>query len=147
MKKPIKSIKEFNQQLLALVENLVLLIIAIATVFAIWAEVMVMVTAAQVTLADLLLLFLYLEVLAMVGLYYNTGKLPVRFPLYIAMVALARYLIMDVKAIEDWRMLAVTASILLLTLAVFLIRYGHVRYPYPGDGTAAELRPVDRPKV
>ncbi len=147
MKKPIKTIKEFNQKLLALVENLVLLIIAIATVFAIWAEVMVMVTAAQVTLADLLLLFLYLEVLAMVGLYYNTGKLPVRFPLYIAIVALARYLIMDMKAIEDWRMLAVTGSILLLTLAVFLIRYGHVRYPYPGDDTAAELRPVDRIKV
>ncbi len=147
MKKPIKTIKEVNQRLLALVENLVLLIIAIATVFAIWAEVMVMVTAAQVTLADLLLLFLYLEVLAMVGLYYNTGKLPVRFPLYIAIVALARYLIMDMKAIEDWRMLAVTGSILLLTLAVFLIRYGHVRYPYPGDDTAAELRPVNRIKV
>ncbi len=147
MKKPIKSIKEVNQRLLALVENLVLLIIAIATVFAIAAEVMVMVRAAQVTLADLLLLFLYLEVLAMVGLYYNTGKLPVRFPLYIAMVALARYLIMDVKAMEDWRMLAVAGSILLLTLAVFLIRYGHVRYPYPGDDTAAELRPVDRIKA
>ncbi len=147
MKKPIKSIKEVNQRLLALVENLVLLIIAIATVFAIAAEVMVMARAAQVTLADLLLLFLYLEVLAMVGLYYNTGKLPVRFPLYIAMVALARYLIMDVKAMEDWRMLAVAGSILLLTLAVFLIRYGHVRYPYPGDDTAAELRPVDRIKA
>ncbi len=147
MKKPIKTIKEVNQRLLALVENLVLLIIAIATVFAIVAEVMVMVRAAQVTLADLLLLFLYLEVLAMVGLYYNTGKLPVRFPLYIAMVALARYLIMDVKAMEDWRMLAVAGSILLLTLAVFLIRYGHVRYPYSGDDTAAELRPVDRTKI
>ena len=147
MKKPIKPIKEFNQWLLSLVENLVLLIIAIATVFAIAAEVMVMVKAAQVTLADLLLLFLYLEVLAMVGLYYNTGKLPVRFPLYIAMVALARYLIMDMKAMEDWRMLAVTGSILLLTLAVFLIRYGHVRYPYPGDEAATELRPVDQPKV
>ncbi len=147
MKKPIKTIKEVNQRLLSLVENLVLLIIAIATVFAIVAEVMVMVRAAQVTLADLLLLFLYLEVLAMVGLYYNTGKLPVRFPLYIAMVALARYLIMDVKAMEDWRMLAVAGSILLLTLAVFLIRYGHVRYPYSGDDTAAELRPVDRIKI
>ncbi len=147
MKKPIKTIKEVNQRLLALVENLVLLIIAIATLFAIVAEVMVMVRAAQVTLADLLLLFLYLEVLAMVGLYYNTGKLPVRFPLYIAMVALARYLIMDVKAMEDWRMLAVAGSILLLTLAVFLIRYGHVRYPYLGDDTAAELRPVDRIKA
>ncbi len=146
MKKPTTTIKEFNQWLLALVENFVLLLIAIATVVAIGAEVMVMVRAAQVSLSDLLLLFLYLEVLAMVGLYYNTGKLPVRFPLYIAMVALARYLIMDMKAMEDWRMLAVTGSILLLTLAVFLIRYGHVRYPYPGDETAQELRPVERIK-
>ena len=97
------------------------------------SETITMVRAMQVTLADLLLLFLYLEVLAMVGLYYHSGKLPVRFPLYIAMVALARYLILDMKAMDDWRMLAVTASILLLTMAVFLIRYGHVRFPYPGD--------------
>lgn len=107
------------------------------------AETLVMIRAMQVTLTDLLLLFLYLEVLAMVGLYYQSGKLPVRFPLYIGMVALARYLILDMKSLDDWRMLAVTGSILLLTLAVFLIRYGHVRYPYPGDDTA-DLRRVDR---
>ncbi|MBY0577098.1 MAG: phosphate-starvation-inducible PsiE family protein [Gallionellaceae bacterium] len=103
------------------------------------SEVMVMVRAAQVTLSDLLLLFLYLEVLAMVGAYYNSGKLPVRYPLYIGMVALARYLVLDIKGMEDWRMLAVTASILLLTLAVLLVRFGHVRYPYPGDDTEAAL--------
>ena len=130
-----QNIKEFNQRLLALVENTVLLVIAIATVFALGNETLTMVRAMQVTLADLLLLFLYLEVLAMVGLYYHSGKLPVRFPLYIAMVALARYLILDMKTMDDWRMLAVTASILLLTMAVFLIRYGHVRFPYPGDET------------
>ena len=130
-----QTIKEFNQNLLALVENAGLLVIAIATVFAMGNETLGMVHAMTVTLTDLLLLFLYLEVLAMVGLYYGSGKLPVRFPLYIAMVALARYLILDMKSMDDWRMLAVTVSILLLTLAVFLIRYGHVRFPYPGDDT------------
>ena len=130
-----QTIKEFNQSLLSLVENAGLLVIAIATVFAMGAETLKMVGAMQVTLTDLLLLFLYLEVLAMVGLYYNSGKLPVRLPLYIAMVALARYLILDMKSMDDWRMLAVTVSILLLTLAVFLMRYGHVRFPYPGDDT------------
>lgn len=128
-----RNIREFNKSLLVLVENIGLLVIAIATVFASGSEILTMARAMQVTLADLLLLFLYLEVLAMVGLYYDSGKLPVRFPLYIGIVALARYLILDMKAIEDWRMLAVTGSILLLTLAVFLIRYGHVRFPYPGD--------------
>ena len=126
--------------MLSLVEHTGLLVIAIATVFAMTSEVMTMVRSIQVTLTDLLLLFLYLEVLAMVGLYYNSGKLPVRFPLYIGMVALARYLILDMKAMDDWRMLAVTSSILILTLAVFLIRFGHVRYPYLGDESSVELR-------
>ena len=100
-----QTIKEFNHGLLSLVENAGLLVIAIATIFAMGSETMTMVRAMQVTLSDLLLLFLYLEVLAMVGLYYGSGKLPVRFPLYIAMVALARYLILDMKSIDNWRML------------------------------------------
>lgn len=128
-----KTIQEFNQQLLSLVEHLGLLVIAVATVVAMASEVVTMVRSMQVTLADLLLLFLYLEVLAMVGAYYRSGKLPVRFPLYISMVALARYLVLDIKGMEDWRMLAITASILLLTLAVLVVRIGHVRYPYTGD--------------
>lgn len=127
------TIQQFNQKLLSLVEHIGLLVIAIATVIAMATEIMVMLRAMQVTLADLLLLFLYLEVLAMVGAYYRSGKLPVRFPLYIGMVALARYLVLDIKGMEDWRMLAVTGSILLLTLAVLLVRFGHVRYPYPED--------------
>ncbi|CAG0124082.1 hypothetical protein RHDC2_00318 [Rhodocyclaceae bacterium] len=134
MKTPIKStIKNFNMSLLSFVENIGLLVIAIATVIAMFGEIMSMVGALRVTLADLLLMFLYMEVLAMVGLHYSTGKMPVRFPLYIGMIALARYLILDMKEMEDWRMLAVAGSILLLTLAVFLVRLGHVRYPYPGD--------------
>lgn len=127
------AIQDFNQKLLSLVEHIGLLVIAIATVIAMTSEVMAMALARQVTLADLLLLFLYLEVLAMVGAYYRSGKLPVRFPLYIGMVALARYLVLDIKGMDDWRMLAVTGSILLLTLAVLVVRIGHVRYPYPSD--------------
>ena len=119
--------------LLSLVEKIGLLVIAIATVIAMFGEIMSMAGTLRVTLADLLMLFLYMEVLAMVGLHYSSGKMPVRFPLYIGMVAMARYLILDMKEMEDWRMLAVAGSILMLTLAVFLIRLGHVRYPYPGE--------------
>jgi hypothetical protein len=63
-----------------------------------------------VALADLLLMFLYLEVLAMIGQYFKSGQLPVRFPLYIGMVALARYLILDLKEMSEWRMLAVAGG-------------------------------------
>jgi len=122
---------------LDVVEYLGLLIIGIATTVAIYQEVMVMIEARKVTLADLLLMFLYLEVLAMIGQYFKSGQLPVRFPLYIAMVALARYLILDIKDMNEVRMLSVAAAIFLLTLGVLIIRYGHVRYPYPDNGGAA----------
>jgi protein PsiE len=135
---PTKTrVARYAQFGLEIVENLGLMVIALATVVAGYQEVLVMVGNAKVALADLLLMFLYLEVLAMVGLYYNSGKLPVRFPLYIAMVALARYIILDVKDLDVWRMLGVSGSILLLSAAVLLIRYGHVRYPYAED---AKLR-------
>ena len=130
---------------LEVVENLGLIIIGLATVVAGYHEVALMFQNGKVTLADLLLMFLYLEVLTMVGLYYNSGKLPVRFPLYIAMVALARYLILDIKDLDVWRMLAVSGSVLLIALAVLVIRYGHVRFPYvedtvrPGSGAERNL--------
>lgn len=130
MKTPIKA---FNLRLLALVENAGLLVIAIATVIAMAVEIMSMVREIRISLGDLLLMFLYMEVLVMVGYHYSTGKMPVRFPLYIGMVALARYMILDVKEMDNWRMLAVSSSILLLALAVLLIRLGHVRYPYTDD--------------
>ena len=95
-----------------------------------------MVGAGRVALADLLLMFIYLEVLTMIGLYFESGKLPVRFPLYIGMVALARYLILDMKDMDLWRMVGVSASILLLALAVLAIRYGHIRFPYSEEETA-----------
>ncbi|MDP1651316.1 MAG: phosphate-starvation-inducible PsiE family protein [Rhodocyclaceae bacterium] len=118
-----------------------LLVIAIATTVAMSQEVMLMVGLRQVRLGDLLLMFLYLEVLAMVGQYFKMGQLPVRFPLYIAMVALARYLILDVKEMNEWRIFSVTAAILLLTLAVLALRYGHVRLAYSEDPAEGAGRP------
>jgi protein PsiE len=115
------------------VEYAGLLVIAIATSIAMVNEVQGMIAEHRVHLSDLLMLFLYLEVLAMIGHYFKSGQLPVRFPLYIAMVALARYMILDLKEMTEWRMLSVAAAIFLLTLAVLVIRYGHVRYPYVED--------------
>lgn len=117
-------------------EDIGLAVIGLATMVAGWQEIQAMLTAGKVSLADLLLMFIYLEVLTMVGLYFESGKLPVRFPLYIGMVALARYLILDMKDLDVWRMLGVSLSIVLLAAAVLAIRYGHVRYPYLEDGTS-----------
>jgi len=111
-------------------EYIGLLVITIATLFAGGAEIMHMLSAKTVTLGDLLLLFLYLEVLAMVGIYLKSGKLPIRFPIYIAIVALSRLLILDMKALSDWQMISIAGTITLLTLSVLILRYGHIKLPY-----------------
>lgn len=125
---------------LDLVEYAGLIVIALATTTAMYHEVLVMIGAQRVQLADLLLMFLYLEVLAMVGQYFKSGHLPVRYPMYIAMVALARYLVLDLKELSELRVLAVTAAIMLLTLGVLAIRYGHVRFPYREDTAPAKAK-------
>ena len=74
-----------------------LVVILIATFVAAGQDVAEMIAARRVALADLLLLFLYLEVLAMIGAYLKTGRLPIRYPIYIGIIALARYLVLEVK--------------------------------------------------
>ena len=78
-----------------LIQNLGLWVVLLATVVAGIQEIWKMIEAREVLLTDLLLLFIYLEVITMVNVYWQSGKLPVRMPLYIAMVALARYLILE----------------------------------------------------
>lgn len=123
----------YSRRILYVFEGVGLVVIALATIYAGYQEAMLMIHNGRVTLADLLLMFLYLEILTMVGLYFESGKLPVRFPLYIAMVAMARYVIVDIKEMDNTRLLGVSASIVLVAVAVLVIRYGHVRYPYLED--------------
>jgi len=131
----MKSISSLGHIALTWVQDIGLLIIGISTIIAVGIEVMVMIDARTVTLADLLLLFIYLEVISMVAIYLDSGKLPVRMPLYIAIVALARYLILDMKGLETWRILGVAAAALVLAVAVLVIRFGHTRFPYDKTDT------------
>lgn len=112
------------------IEQVGLGVILLATLVAIGQEVWEMIVAAKVRLADLLLLFIYLEVVAMVGIYFASHRLPVRFPLYIAMVALARYIILDSKTMSGLDLMAVGATVLILALAVLVVRFGHLKLPY-----------------
>ena len=120
----------FGRRSVSLIEDLGLFVILCATLVAAGQEVWHLLVARHVGLADLLLLFIYLEVVAMVAAYWQAGQLPVRMPLYIGIVALARYLSLDMKEMDEWRMLAVAGAILLLAVAVLVVRYGHVKFPY-----------------
>ncbi|MCW8935462.1 MAG: phosphate-starvation-inducible PsiE family protein [Gammaproteobacteria bacterium] len=126
-------IKNSGHKALVFIEEIGLLVIAIATVIAMSFEIVSMFKAMRVTLADLLLLFIYLEVLAMVGIYLKSGKLPVRMPLYIAIVAVARYMIIDMKNLDTLRVLGLSGSVLILVISILALRYGHTKFPYDRD--------------
>ena len=80
---------------------------------------------------DILLLFIYLELGAMVGIYFKTNHMPVRFLIYVAMTALTRMLIGDVGQHRpaQWEMLTISGAILMLALATLVVRYGSARFP------------------
>lgn len=126
----MSKLKNSSSIALIIVEDIGLLVIAIATIIAMGFEIVSMLNARTVTLADLLLLFIYLEVLAMVGIYLKSGKLPVRMPLYIAIVAVARYMILDMKNLDTLRLFGLAGTVFVLAISILVIRYGHTRYPY-----------------
>lgn len=83
------------------------------------------------TIDDILLLFIYLELGAMVGIYFKTNHMPVRFLIYVAITALTRLLIADIQHDHkaDWDLLIVTGAILLLAFAILVVRFASWNYP------------------
>jgi protein PsiE len=104
-----------------------------------------MVTQGRASLGDILLLFIYLEIGAMVGIYFKTTRLPVRYLIYVAITALGRVLIEIVGAEHrigaehrtGTDILVITGAILLLSFAVLVLRFGS--YKYPSERPAADL--------
>ncbi|WP_220814744.1 phosphate-starvation-inducible protein PsiE [Pseudomonas paralcaligenes] len=99
-----------------------------------WASVMAfmgMVEKGQANIDDILLLFIYLELGAMVGIYFKTNHLPIRFLLYIAITALTRYLIGDVShhKAPDVGLLYLCGGIFLLSLSVLAVRIASNKFP------------------
>jgi protein PsiE len=80
---------------------------------------------------DILLLFIYLELGAMVGIYFKTNHMPVRFLIYVGITALTRLLVGDIATHHklDWGVVMVSGAILLLAFANLVVRYGSARYP------------------
>lgn len=112
------------------VEWLGLVLITLATMIAIGQELYVMFKQVRVELHDILLLFIYLEILTMVSLYFTSGKLPVRYPIYISIVAITRFIVLGMKDLNAIDIIWLAVAILLLTLASIVLRYGHAKLPY-----------------
>ena len=105
------------------IQLLALVIILGATVIAFGIEIYQMIEVRKVTLADLLLLFLYLEVLAMVRVFWESQSIQITLPLFIAITALARFIILQGKSINPEVLLYEAGAIVLIAIAILVLRF------------------------
>ena len=106
--------------------KLVLLsIILLSTVIAVGIEIKTMIINQSVTLADLLLMFLYLEVMAMVRVFWDEQSIRITLPLLIAITALSRFIIMQGKEMDPSALVYQSAAILLIAVAIVVMRLRH----------------------
>ena len=108
------------------IQLLTLIIILISTVIAIGSELYQMFKIQTVTLADLLLLFLYLEVLAMVRVFWESQSIQITLPLFIAITALSRFIILQGKSINPEILVYEAGAILLIALAILVLSLIHI---------------------
>lgn len=111
------SMSKFIEQ----IEKALLILIMLATLVAVGAEIMHMINHRTVELSDLLLLFIYAEVMGMLAAYYNSNRIPVTLPLIIAMTALSRMIILQSKELDKIVLIYESGSILLLSVAALIM--------------------------
>lgn len=116
-----ESIKQTTNRAVILAEQLILFAILIATLVAVAQEIGGMINAGKVTLADLFMLFIFAEVLGMVGAFYNSQRIPVTLPIIIAMTALTRMIILQSKDIAAVNILYESAGILILAVSSWVM--------------------------
>ena len=105
------------------IEKGLLGLIAILTVIATAQELVASVDARKVDLADLLLLFIYTEVLGMIGVFYASNRIPITLPLFIAMTAIARLIILQGKEMDASVLIYEASAIAIIALACLIIRF------------------------
>ena len=104
---------------------LVLILILISTIVAIGLEVKTMIENGSVSLADLLLMFLYLEVLAMIRVFWAEQSINITLPLFIAITALARFIILQGKEMDASQLLYESLAIVFIAIAIVVLRLRH----------------------
>ncbi|MBU6212627.1 MAG: phosphate-starvation-inducible PsiE family protein [Gammaproteobacteria bacterium] len=118
-----KDVRTLSSRVVQVSENAILLVIGLATLFAAGVEVKRLFDTGTVNLSDLFLLFIYAEVLGMVGAFYKSHRIPVTLPIIIAMTALCRMIILQSKDIDPVNIMYEAGGILILSAAALLMSY------------------------
>ena len=113
--------KNLIKFLIGFSEQMILLTIAVATIGAAVIEVARILNVMTVNLSDLFLLFIYAEVLGMVGVFYKENRIPVTLPLIIAITALTRMIVVQTKEVDPVYIIFEASGILLLAIATYIM--------------------------
>ena len=111
-----------------ILEKIVLSILLVCTLIVIGQEILIMLENQRVTLADILLLFIYVEVLGMIKEYWVAKVIRMSYPLFIAMTALARLIILQRKDIEPVTLIYESVAILIIAISIVVLRVRHLDY-------------------
>ena len=109
-----------------LLEKIVLSVLIVCTIIAIGMEIQGMIAVYKVTLADILLLFIYIEIIGMIKEYWVSKMIRMSYPLFIAMTALARMIIMQRTDVEPSAYVYESVAILILAIAIVVLRVRHM---------------------
>jgi protein PsiE len=109
------------QQFIWFSEGVILAVIALATLFAAYMELERMIMVQIVDLSDLFLLFIYAEVLGMVGIFYRDKRIPVTLPIIIAITALTRMIVIQSKGFDGINIIYEASGILLLAVSAYIM--------------------------
>ena len=142
-----RSLESTGNLLVDIFHMIALFVIGATVVWSAVHEYLSIMDHGHAGLKDILLLFIYLELGAMIGIYFKTHRLPVQFLIYIAITALARHLVIDMQKATDqfhiYLILAIVTAILILSLSILVFAYTARRFGRPEDSVKSEHSRAD----
>ena len=121
------------------IQLVAVLAVLISTIIAFFVELSVMYETKSVGLADLLLMFIYIEVLGLVRSYWETRAVRITYPLVIAITALARFIILQDKNSDPTNLIYIALAILIVSIATVVVRFRNSKYLKIDSSRSKEL--------
>ena len=121
------------------IQLVAVIVVLISTIIAFFLEMIEMYENKDITLADLLLMFIYIEVIGLVRSYWETQSVRITYPLIIAITALARFIILQDKESDPANLIYISLAILIVAIATVIIRFRNSRYLKIEKSRSSEL--------
>ena len=121
------------------IQLVAVIVVLVSTIIAFFLEMKEMYENQDITLADLLLMFIYIEVIGLVRSYWETQSVRITYPLIIAITALARFIILQDKESDPANLIYISLAILIVAIATVIIRFRNSRYLKIEKSRSSEL--------